>query len=224
MRSRRLLDLLQILRRNRHPVTGSVLAEELGISLRTLYRDIRTLQDQGARIDGASGLGYMLRSGFLLPPLMFPAEEVEALMLGTRWVAERGDAGLSKAARSALARITAVLPPEMRQDPETAGLLIGPGQPVAGRNLDLSAIRDAIRAEHRVTIQYSDENGESTARTVWPVARAFFDRARVIVAWCELRGAFRHFRADRIAELSVLTDCYPRRRIALLAEWRASYL
>src|SRR6476660_2658089 len=97
-RSQRLLDLLQILRRHRFPVTGAALAGELGISLRTLYRDIASLQEQGANIEGEPGLGYVLRPGFMLPPLMFSEDEIEALVLGSRWVAERGDERLGAAA------------------------------------------------------------------------------------------------------------------------------
>jgi predicted DNA-binding transcriptional regulator YafY len=100
-RANRLLDLIQILRRHRYPVSGAALASELGISLRTLYRDIGTLQAQGATIDGAPGLGYVLRPGFMLPPLMFSHEEIEALALGSRWVADRADA-LSQYLRSNL--------------------------------------------------------------------------------------------------------------------------
>lgn len=104
-RSERLLALLQHLRRHRHPVSGATLAADLGISLRTLYRDIATLQSQGAHLDGAPGLGYVLREGFVLPPLMFSVDEVEALVLGSRWVIDRGDQRLGVAARDALAKI-----------------------------------------------------------------------------------------------------------------------
>ena len=109
-RSQRLLDLLQILRRHRYPVAGHALAAELGISLRTLYRDIATLQQQGANIEGGAGLGYVLRPGFELPPLMFSLGEIEALVLGMRWVSRRGDRQLMDAARDVLAKVGAVLP------------------------------------------------------------------------------------------------------------------
>src|SRR5690242_7496446 len=115
-RAERLLDLIQILRRHRQPVAGAVLAQELGISLRSLYRDIATLQAQGAHIDGEPGLGYILRPGFMLPPLMFSEDEIEALVLGSRWVTERGDLRLADAARNALAKIAAVLPPDLREN------------------------------------------------------------------------------------------------------------
>ncbi|HNB45871.1 MAG TPA: HTH domain-containing protein, partial [Burkholderiaceae bacterium] len=111
-RAERLLSLLELLRRHRRPVSGAALAESLGISLRTLYRDIASLQAQGAAIDGAPGFGYVLQPGFMLPPLMFTPDEVEALVLGSRWVAERADPRLGGAARQALAKVAAVLPAE----------------------------------------------------------------------------------------------------------------
>ena len=219
-RTKRLLDLLQVLRRHRYPVTGAALAEELDVSIRTLYRDIATLQAQGARIDGASGLGYVLRPGFVLPPLMFSEEEVEALVLGSRWVADRADARLAMAARDALAKIAAVLPAEFRHDLETSALLVGPGERIAAGDAELLTIRRAIRSEHKLAITYLDLKEQSSARTIWPFALAFFDRARVVVAWCEMRQAFRHFRTDRITALSAADVRYPRRRQALMKEWR----
>ncbi len=110
-RTHRLFDLMQALRRHRKPVSGAALAREAGVSLRTLYRDIAALQALGAEIDGEPGLGYVLRPGFLLPPLMLSAAEIEALALGAQWVARRTDEGLSQAARNAMAKIAAVLPP-----------------------------------------------------------------------------------------------------------------
>jgi predicted DNA-binding transcriptional regulator YafY len=110
-RSQRLLDLMQVLRRHRRPVIGAVLAEKVGVSLRTLYRDIESLKGLGAYIDGEAGVGYVLRPGFMLPPLMFTEEEIEALVLGSRWVSERADTPLGDAARNALAKIAAVLSP-----------------------------------------------------------------------------------------------------------------
>src|SRR5262249_54467745 len=129
-RAERLLDLVQILRRHRRPVSGCTLAGELGVSLRTLYRDIAALQGQGARIDGEAGVGFLLRPGFMLPPLMFSEEEIEALVLGSRWVGERGDARLAAAARNALAKIGAVLPDDLREGLDGIGLLVGPGAPI----------------------------------------------------------------------------------------------
>ena len=121
-RAHRLLDLLQILRRHRKPATGAALASELGISLRTLYRDVATLQAQGADIAGEAGLGFQLRPGFLLPPLMFSAEEIEALSLGSRWVMRRGDERLARAAAAALAKINAVIPSDLSDLLDTSPL------------------------------------------------------------------------------------------------------
>jgi predicted DNA-binding transcriptional regulator YafY len=220
-RAQRLLDLIQLLRRHRFPVSGAALAQELGVSLRTLYRDIQTLNAQGARIDGEAGIGYVLRPGFMLPPLMFSEEEIEALVLGSRWVAERADTPLSEAARNALAKIVAVLPDDMR-DRADAGLLVGPGERIAARDAELATIRQAIRTERKLAIAYVDQDGARTQRTVWPFALGFFDRVRIVAAWCELRGDYRHFRTDRIAALKLSDKRYPRRRQALLKEWRAT--
>lgn len=219
-RAQRLLDLIQVLRRHRRPVSGRSLAAELGISLRTLYRDIAALQAQGARIDGEPGLGYLLRPGFLLPPLMFSDEEIEALVLGSRWVADRGDARLGAAAANALAKIAAVLPPDLRDELDASTLLVGPGAPIAAGDADVAVIRRAIRTERKLAIAYRADGAAETQRTIWPFALGFFDRARVVVAWCELRQAFRHFRTDRIAALAPTDVRYPRRRQVLLKEWR----
>jgi predicted DNA-binding transcriptional regulator YafY len=219
-RAERLLQLMQVLRRHRFPVSGAVLAGELRISLRTLYRDIASLQSQGARIDGEAGLGYVLRPGFLLPPLMFSQEEIEALVLGSRWVADRADAGLADAARGAIAKIAAVLPTDLRIELDTNALLIAPGAKIAAGDQELATIRQAIRSERKLIVKYLDLKEQESVRTIWPFALAFFDRVRVVVAWCELRRDTRHFRTDRILDLSVSKIKYPRRRHALLKEWR----
>jgi len=218
-RSARLLDLIQVLRRHRRPVSGQYLAEELGVSLRTICRDIATLIAQGAPIEGEAGLGYVLRPGFVLPPLMFTVEEIEALVLGSRWVAQRADKPLAAAARNALAKIAAVLPEEMNDGLEATGLLAAPGEPVAEPE-HLTLIREAIRRERKLAIGYENGAGEETRRTLWPLALSFFDQVLVLVAWCELRQSFRHFRVDRILSLEPLNERYPGRRRALLKTWR----
>jgi predicted DNA-binding transcriptional regulator YafY len=122
--------LIQTLRGYRRPVSGATLASELGVSIRTLYRDIDTLKAQGAHIEGAAGLGFVLRPGFMLPPLMISEHEIEALVLGSRWVAERADHELATGARRALSKIAAVLPSDLRPLLEDAGLIIGPAATV----------------------------------------------------------------------------------------------
>jgi predicted DNA-binding transcriptional regulator YafY len=219
-RAERLLELMQVLRRHRRPVSGAQLARELGISLRTLYRDIASLQAQGAHIDGEPGMGYLLRPGFMLPPLMFSEEEIEALVLGSRWVADRADTELAAAARNLLAKIGAVLPADLRHELDSSALLVGPGAPLAAGDAELPRIRRAIRTQRKVEIRYRDTKGEVTTRIIWPFALGFFDRVRVVAAWCELRRDLRHFRTDRIVALDVSKSSYPRPRQALLKEWR----
>jgi predicted DNA-binding transcriptional regulator YafY len=219
-RSERLLALIQALRSHRRPVTAAQLAEQLRVSARSIYRDIATLQAQGATIEGEAGVGYVLRPGFMLPPLMFSEEEIEAIVLGSRWVAQRGDDGLSRAARNALAKILTVLPPDLRDEAELNALLVGPGQPISAGNRNLETIREAIRRERKLHIAYVDGEGRGTERSVWPFALGYFDHYRVVVAWCETRQDFRHFRTDRILSLELQETRYPRRRAQLLKEWR----
>jgi predicted DNA-binding transcriptional regulator YafY len=219
-RSTRLLDLIQLLRTYRRPVSGAALAQRLGISIRTLYRDIATLQAQGADIQGAPGFGYVLRPGFLMPPMMLSEEEIEALVLGARWVAARTDDDLKDAARNALAKIAAVLPADLRHELETNSLLVSSvRKPVVGTT-DLSVVREAIRQGLKLDINYADINGSPTSRRIWPFALGYYEETRVLAAWCELREDFRHFRAERIASMTVTNIRVPRKRQHLLAEWR----
>jgi predicted DNA-binding transcriptional regulator YafY len=216
-RSARLLDLLQSLRTHRRPVTAETLARDLGVSVRTIYRDIGTLVGQGAPIDGEAGVGYVLKPGFLLPPLMFDDDEIEALVLGLRFVRQRGDEALGKAAINALAKITDVLPPDLRDAVAPTGLLVGPG---GDGGTDHAAIRLAIRAERKLRLGYRDRHGKESQRVVWPIALGYFDKVNVLAAWCETRQDFRHFRTDRITAAVPGNERYPRRRRVLLAEWR----
>lgn len=220
-RTQRLFDLLQILRRHRYPVTGKQLADELDVSLRTLYRDIATLQTQGASIEGEPGLGYVLRPGFMLSPLMFSEEEIEALVLGSRWVSRRADKKLRLAATNVLAKISAVLPEELRHQLEFSGLLIGPVKtPIENDDEKEALIRHAIRREYKLQMTYIDVKGDESERLIWPLALGFFEEVHVIVAWCELRLDFRHFRTDRIAKLTQCETRYPKHRQTLLKKWR----
>ncbi|MBN0988680.1 helix-turn-helix transcriptional regulator [Amphritea pacifica] len=222
-RSERLLKLIHLLRSYRYPAPGYQLAETLGISLRTLYRDIASLQQQGASIEGEPGLGYVLKPGFMLPPLMFTEEELEALVLGSRWVASRTDSELSDSARSALVKIASVLPKDLKNSLDENTLLIGPSkQPATAEPAEFSQIRQAIRTEQKITIHYLDLQEQESTRTIWPFALGYFDNLRVLVGWCELRQAFRHFRTDRILQFEMCAEHYPRRRRHLLSEWRTA--
>ncbi len=219
-RTERLFNLIQILRQHRYTISGKQLAEELGVSLRTVYRDIATLQAQGADIEGAPGLGFKLRPGFMLPPLMFSEEEIEALVLGSRWVARRADDKLKLAATRALAKISAVLPADLRYQLESSGLLIGPAKTNQINEHYEALTRHAIRKEYKLQISYIDVKEEESQRIIWPLALGFFEETRIIVAWCELRQDFRHFRTDRITNLSVIETHYHKKRQVLLKQWR----
>ena len=188
------------------------------MSLRTIYRDIATLISQGASIDGEAGLGYVLNSGFFLPPLMFGEDEVDALILGLRLVAERGDPELVRAADDALAKITAVLPEEQENSASTSGMLVGPR--TAPATSLMFVVRRAMRTEQSLLLRYIDKSGASTERVVWPVALGFFEAAEVLAGWCETRRDFRYFRLDRIVAAEVSGKRFPKRRCVLLAEWR----
>ncbi len=220
-RADRLLRIIQLLRRHRRPVTGSRMATELEVSLRTLYRDIADLVTDGVPIRGEAGVGYVLGEGYDLPPLMFNADEMEAVMLGLSWVARRGDPDLQRAAADTVAKIATVLPEHLRQSFYDAPLMAPPTGRLAQDSIDVAALRLAIRNQSKVEIEYSDENGQATSRTIWPIGISYFDAQRVIVAWCELRTGFRHFRADRVTHMKVSTEKYRERRQQLLVRWKA---
>ena len=221
-RTQRLFDLIQILRQHRRPVSGAVLAEQAGVSLRTIYRDIENLRAQGADIDGEAGIGYVLKPGFLMPPLMFDEDEIEALTLGSRWVARNADPALAQAAGKALTRIAAVLPPDLKQKLELNGLVVAQMTSAVQGVVDVADVRKAIRDEVAVRISYSDAKGDLSERTIWPIMLGFFEKARIVAAWCELREDFRNFRTDRIHAMERTSKRYPRRRAVLMKEWKHS--
>jgi predicted DNA-binding transcriptional regulator YafY len=219
-RAERLLQLLQILRRHRRPVTGDAIARELEVSLRTVYRDIAALIADRVPIRGEAGVGYVLGEGFDLPPLMFTPDELEAVMLGLRWVARRGDTDLSRAAQDTVAKIGAVLPERLRPFLFDAALLIPPQFRLVADRVDVARLRAAIREGRKAEIRYRSEDGRETLRVIWPIAVAYFDAQRLIVAWCELRQDFRSFRTDRMLSMTVRDEKYPVRRKVLLKRWQ----
>lgn len=165
-RTERLLNLLQILRSYRYPVSGERLAERLNISIRTLYRDIATLQAQGAEIEGEVGIGYILKPTFFLPPLMFTQTEMESLLLGTRWAIQYGDAPLSKAATDALNKILDVLPNNIKNNANAFSLRVGPPASKLMAEEDLSTLRDAIANQKKICMVYKSEDGKETQQIV----------------------------------------------------------
>ncbi len=222
-RTERLLTLLQALRGRKKPVSGQNLADELNISIRTLYRDIVTLQLQGADIEGEPGVGYILRPGYFLPPLMFSQTEMEALMLGILWVSTFADRPLAKAASDALSKIKEVLPSNIRNGMGVVPLRVGPPSSNL-ENEDLTTLRDAIRHEQKIEITYLSKSGRQSQSIIWPFAIGYFTDGRILVGWCEKQQDYRHFRTDGIISLTVLNERYTRRRESLFREWRSSQM
>jgi predicted DNA-binding transcriptional regulator YafY len=222
-KTERLFAVMDALRRHRRPVTAAQLAEEQGVSVRTLYRDVQTLIGLGAPIDGEAGVGYMLRPGFFMPPLMFTPEELEALVLGARWVGAQPDDGLVSAARNALAKIATASPEDLRDRIGDTGLwpVLMRG-PLAPKPI-LADVRRAMRSEKAVHIAYADEGGRESERDIWPVQLAYYEGKQIIAAWCCLRQAFRNFRTDRIVSLHPTESRYGKRRAVLAREWEEEW-
>jgi predicted DNA-binding transcriptional regulator YafY len=220
-RADRLFQIIQILRRRRRPVTAAAIAAELERSLRTVYRDIADLMAQSVPIRGEAGIGYVLDRGFDMPPLMLTADEIEAAMLGAQWVMRRTDPDLARAAGDLIAKIGAVVPEHLRP------LLIEPSltsPPLRAERspdrIDMTRLRAAIRGQRKIHLSYQDERARMTKRVIWPIAVSYWEEARIIVGWCELRKAFRHFRTDRVAATEFLDERYPTARAQLRAAWR----
>jgi predicted DNA-binding transcriptional regulator YafY len=220
-RADRLFDILRILRGAKQPVTAASIADELEVTARTVYRDVATLQARRIPIEGAAGIGYVLRRGFELPPLMFTEDEAEAIAVGVRMLARTGDPGLLKAAESVLSKLALVVPDPLREYLSSAPVYVSKsGAPVPERRDLPTTIRHAIRDSRKMRIAYRDEEGRHTDRVIQPFAVAYHVEATLICAWCELRDDVRHFRTDRVVSADVLdaTFAIPE---AVIAAWLA---
>jgi predicted DNA-binding transcriptional regulator YafY len=216
-----LLDLIQGLRRRRRPVTADTLASELDVSVRTVYRDIAALMRQGVPVRGEAGIGYVLDAGFDMPPLMLSPDEIEAVLVGMRWLSERADPVLARAAEDVVSKVAAVLPAHLRPI-LLDGALFAPsyGAEIPVDQVDVAGVRAAIRQGRKLAICYRDEAGRESERMIWPIGMTFYERVRIVIAWCELRQSFRHFRTDRITELVRREERYPARRADLFRRWQ----
>jgi predicted DNA-binding transcriptional regulator YafY len=221
-RADRLFQIIQILRRSRRPMTARSLAQELGTSLRSVYRDVAELVAQRIPIRGEAGIGYVLSPDFDMPPLMLTADEVEAAVLGAQWVAARADPALARSARDLIAKIEAVLPRRLRHLILESSVIAALERAPDRDGLDIGRVRQWIREGRKIHIEYEDEKGRLTKRTIWPVAAAYFDSMRLVCAWCESRNGFRHFRADRVRNAIFLPDRIPQSTSQLLQAWRAA--
>jgi len=206
-RADRLFDILRILRVAPGPVTAASIAAELEVTVRTVYRDIATLQARRIAIEGAAGIGYVLRRGFDLPPLMFTEDEAEAIAVGVRMLARTGDPGLQKAAERVLSKVALVVPDPLREYLNAAPVYVSErGAPVPARRDLPETFRHAIRDARKMRIAYVDEAGRATTRVIQPFAIAYYVEATLVCAWCELRKDIRHFRADRVIGADVLDE------------------
>ena len=221
MRADRLFDVIQVLRSAKKPVTAAALADELEVTVRTIYRDVATLQARRVPIEGAPGVGYVLRKGFDLPPLMFTVDEVEAITVGARLVQRLRDSELQQAAKRVLDKVTVVLPESLRSHVADAPFYVSRGDAVTPRGVDVAQVRSAIRDRRKMRISYVDEKKKRTRRTIWPLAMAYYVDVTVLGAWCELRSDFRHFRVERIIMASILNDLIPVDGRRLTERWFA---
>jgi predicted DNA-binding transcriptional regulator YafY len=201
-RADRLFQIVQHLRARRL-TTAAQLAGWLEVSERTVYRDIRDLSISGVPVEGEAGVGYRLRPGFELPPIMFTMDEVEALVAGARVMETWGGPVLGGHARLALAKIAGALPAARREEIERTRLFapgfLAPKEAVAG----LETVRQAILERRKLHIEYLDGAQQASARTVLPLALNFWGTTWSVAAWCEAREDFRVFRLDRIRSLKM---------------------
>ncbi|CRL60181.1 helix-turn-helix transcriptional regulator [Proteus vulgaris] len=223
-RTQRLLTLLQILKENRYPITAEALANKLHISVRSIYRDIESLRDQGAEIAGEAGIGYQLRSGLLLPPLTFDINELEALILGLRWVENNTDNELSYSALRAINKINAVVTTQHQTLLEQNTLFVPTNRIIEVNHTIAKDLRLSLREEKKAKIDYKDAQKQLSHRVIWPIAVGYFQDSQVIAAWCELRQSYRHFRLDRIISYDVLSDNLPYPKSYLLDRWKKEIL
>jgi predicted DNA-binding transcriptional regulator YafY len=218
-KSDRLFRLLHLLRTLPAPVTAARLAEEAGVSERTLYRDIDTLRAGGALIDGAAGYGYTLTEDPALPPQMFNRLEVEALVLGLAEVRQTGDPALVTAAEAALAKIVATLPERVQRQALHAVLQVYRWNRPPDPPGDIGMIREACWDERALNIVYADRDGERTERRIWPLSVVFLDHSQMVLAWCCLRQDLRKFMLQRIVEVHATDESFRPRRVPLLRDF-----
>ncbi|AXI48432.1 transcriptional regulator [Sulfitobacter sp. SK012] len=212
MRSSRMFEIIQILRAAPSPRTAAQIAEALEVTKRTIYRDIASLQAMRVPIEGEAGVGYIMRPGYDLPPVNFDLEEAEALTVGLSMIARTGDKGLQQSAERAARKLAEAMA-------FSASVYTSSWPQNVPKGIDMSQVREAIRSERKLSLNYSDATGQQTRRTVLPVAVIYYYDSIVLAAWCEMRRDFRHFRPDRITELQILEEQFLGRGMALRQAW-----
>lgn len=213
-KSDRLFEVIQILRAATVPMKAADIATLLEVSKRTVYRDIATLQAMRTPIYGEAGIGYVMRRGYDLPPVNFDVDEAEAITIGLSMIARTGDAQLLKAAKRAARKLSEAAP-------HTDTLIASNWGTDTPQNVDPYHIRQAIRSERKLRITYTDANGSDSKRVIWPLIVIYYADNTMLVAWCELRRDFRHFRLDRMVECTTDTAQFTGKASALRATWQA---
>ncbi|MCS4241879.1 putative DNA-binding transcriptional regulator YafY [Rhizobium sp. BIGb0125] len=219
----RLFEIIQILRVARQPVTAQQIADTLEVTPRSVYRDIAALQAMRVPVEGERGVGYIMRPGFNLPPLMFSIEETEAIVLALALVSRTGDTELRQAAKRVSDKIASSVPEPLSRILSTTALHAWGIIANAPDGVDLSMIRRAVRNEEKLDITYQDEAGSLTERRIGPIAVIYYSETANIVAWCELRQAIRNFRADRVKSCIETQDFFKQQGEALRQLWMANW-
>ncbi len=222
-RSDRMFEIIQLLRGADRPITSRELAESLEVARRTVYRDIAALQAMRVPIEGAAGIGYVMRAGYDLPPLNFTAEEVEAIVVGMALLRRTGDVGLQAASDSVGRKIADVLPDQRERDLEDEHLYVSAWGATPPGQADLTEVRRAIREERILRIAYEDAQERRSKRTIKPLAILYYLEVVVLTAWCERRADFRHFRLDRIMACETTDDRFLGEGKKLRTLWRAQH-
>lgn len=218
-RGDRLFEIIEILRRAKAPISAQSIGAELGVTKRTVYRDVAALIAQGVPINGEAGVGYILEPGFHMPPLMLTPDEIEAVMLGMMWVRTRGEPELALAAGKLITKLETVAPDKYRTSFLEPTVSVSPVD-LPEDILGAASVRMAIRRRRKISLVYSDQDGQETRRVIWPILLGYRDTSRIIAAWCELREGFRYFRTERIVMAEVLETPIPRRMDLLRTEWQ----
>jgi predicted DNA-binding transcriptional regulator YafY len=222
-RADRLFQIVNVLRRRRTATTATHLAERLGVSERTVYRDMRDLILAGTPIDGEAGVGYRIRPGYDLPPLMFDRDEIQALVLGARMVRQFGDPALARASDAILGKLAAIVPKDLAPLVAETRLFVA-STIGAGTSADaLTLAREALIARRKLELSYATADGAATKRIVRPLGIFFWGRTWTLAAWCELRQDFRNFRLDRIAASTMLDETFEDETGKALRDMLASY-
>ena len=214
-RSARLFEVIQLLRNAKRPVLAREIADALEISVRTVYRDIASLQAMQTPILGEPGIGYVMRKGYDLPPINFDVDEAEAISVGLGLIVRTGDPGLWRAAGRASRKLHEAAP-------GTRKLVTSAWGVKSVTAVNLTELRSAIRNEKKMLIEYCDVEQRETKRTIWPLVLIYYVDTAMIVAWCELREALRNFRLERVVSSIILADDFEGLGDALTEQWEST--